>query len=145
MSVSGNQAKRKDRPGVDRMGRTDLHYAAAEGDVGRLRTRLAGGASPTLADDNGWTPLHFSAQAQNPEIATLLLDAGAPVDAPDSHGNTALSRAVFESKGQGDLIRLLRARGADPRRPNSHGISPLSLARTIANYDVAQFFADIPR
>jgi hypothetical protein len=27
---------------------------------------------------------------------------------------------------------------------NHHGVSPLSLARTIANYDVAQFFADLP-
>ncbi len=27
---------------------------------------------------------------------------------------------------------------------NKHGVSPLKLARTIANYDLRQFFNDIP-
>ena len=29
-------------------------------------------------------------------------------------------------------------------RKNRHGVSPVSLARNIANYDVAQFFTDVP-
>jgi hypothetical protein len=45
-------------------------------------------------DDNGWTPLHFAAQAVSPA-------------------------------------------------KNKHGVSPASLARTIANYDIAQYFADV--
>jgi ankyrin repeat protein len=73
-----------------------------------------------------------------------LLDAGAPVNARDANGNTPLSDAVFRSRGRGDVIKLLRDRGADPTLKNNHGVSPLSLAHTIANYDVRQFFADLP-
>jgi hypothetical protein len=46
--------------------------------------------------------------------------------------------------GDGSLILALRAAGANPTALNQDGGSPLSLARTIANYDVAQFLADCP-
>jgi len=36
----------------------------------------------------------------------------------------------------------LRAHGADPSAVNTAGQSPVGLARAIANYPVAQFFAD---
>jgi hypothetical protein len=52
--------------------------------------------------------------------------------------------AVFESRGRGDVIELLRANGADPRKGNAHGQTPVGLARLIANFDVARFFADLP-
>jgi hypothetical protein len=35
--MSGKQPKRNDRPGVDRAGRTPLHFAALDGDSGRVR------------------------------------------------------------------------------------------------------------
>jgi len=41
------------------------------------------------------------------------------------------------------VIRVLRAAGADPLKKNHHGVSALSLARTIANFDVAQFYRDL--
>jgi hypothetical protein len=62
----------------------------------------------------------------------------------DTLGNGVLFRAVFASRGNGEIIRMLRAAGADACARNSSGVSPLSLARTIANYNVAQFFADLP-
>jgi ankyrin repeat protein len=95
-------------------------------------------------DDNGGTPLHFAAQASAADVARVLLDAGARIDARDSEGNTPLFRAVFASRGHGDVIELLRARGADPTIRNNHGVSPIDLSRTIANYNVRQFFADLP-
>jgi ankyrin repeat protein len=138
------QPKRKDRPGVDRYGRTELHYAAFEGDASRVAELLASGLDPGTPDDDGRTPLHAAVQAWCLPCCVALLDAGAPVDPSDAHGNTPLSNAVFESQGRGELIKLLRDHGADPMHPNDHGVSPLRLARTIANYDVRQFFADLP-
>src|SRR5262249_26848866 len=138
------QPKRKDRPGVDRYGRTDLHHACVDGDAGRVAELLADGFDPGAADDDGRTPLHAAVQAWSLPCCIALLEAGAPVDATDAHGNTPLANAVFESRGRGELIKLLRDRGADPMRPNNHGVSPLKLARTIANFDVRQFFADLP-
>ncbi|PKV77090.1 ankyrin repeat domain-containing protein [Streptomyces sp. TLI_146] len=121
----------------DRLGRTAVHYAAADGDADGLRVLLAGGAAVEAADDAGWTPLHFAAQAQAPSAIEVLLAAGAAVDAADHHGNTPLWRAVFCSRGEGATIRLLLEAGADPDRRNGHGVSPRALAGRIGNHDVA--------
>src|SRR5262245_56658534 len=96
-AMSDKHPKRKERPGVDRMGRTPLHYAALEGDVARVRHLLASGLAADAPDDNGWTPLHFAAQRNAADATKELLKAGASVDARDAHGNTALSTAVFNS------------------------------------------------
>src|SRR5439155_7412443 len=44
-------------------------------------------------------PLHFAAQSSAESVVQLLLKAGAPADSRDSHGNTPLSRAVYNSRG----------------------------------------------
>ena len=129
---------------VDRDGRTALHCAVVDGLVERVRSLLADGADVNAHDKAGWTPLHFAVQRHWLEIATLLVEHKANIEAQDAHGNTPLSNAVFDSRGRGEMIELLRSAGADPTRQNRHGVSPLSLARSIGNYDVARFFADLP-
>ncbi len=128
---------------VDKQGRSELHYAAADGNIGKLKELLACGAAINLQDKNGWTALHFAARASSPECTAELLKAGASVSLTDSFGNCALSGAVFSSQGNGAVILLLREAGADPFAKNKHGVSPFSLAHSIANFDVAQFFSDI--
>jgi ankyrin repeat protein len=131
------------KPTVDELGRTELHYAVLENKVDLVRSLLAAGADASAKDKAGWTPLHAAAQGHATEAAALLIQSHAQIDAEDAHGNTPLFRAVFESKGRGDMIALLRKAGADPNHKNHHGVSPLSLSRTIANYNVAQFFSDL--
>jgi ankyrin repeat protein len=142
--MTAKHPKRKDRPGVDRAGRTELHYAARDNDSAAMRRLLAQGSNPSAADDEGWTPLHFAAHENAAEATRLLLEAGATVDVRDAHGNTPLWRAVWSSRGNGEVIRLLRLSGADPRAENHRGGSPLKLARTISNFNVRQFFSDLP-
>jgi ankyrin repeat protein len=142
--VTGKQPKRKVRAGVDESGRTPLHYAANEADVELCHSLLRAGADPNAQDDNGWTPLHFAAQAYSSPVTALLLEASADTQLRDSFGNTPLHKAVFRSRGDGSVIALLRNAGADPNALNNHGVSPVSLARNVANYDLAQFFTDVP-
>jgi hypothetical protein len=129
---------------LDRAGRSALHDAVVW-NPHEVPYLIRSGADVNLKDANGYTPLHFAAQEQSVEITRLLLDAGAKVDERDHHGNTPLSNAVFHYRGDGSLIELLRERGADPFAKNNYGSSPVELARSIANYDVAKFFDDLPK
>jgi ankyrin repeat protein len=130
-------------PGLHIQGRTPLHYAALANDAAAVSRLLSEGADPNVPDQLGFTALHFAAQQEAVAAAGALLAAGAEVDAINSYGNTPLSTAVFHSRGRGELIRLLRRHGADPWHPNNTGQTPAGTARMIANYDVAQFFADL--
>lgn len=126
-------------PSLDKLGRSPLHYAANDADA-KLVESLISSCDVNLHDKNGWTPLHFAAQANSVDCARILLGAGAKIDAVDSHGNTPLSTAVFASKGFGDLILFLRSKGANPNKMNNHGQTPIGLAKLIANYEVAKYF-----
>lgn len=102
---------------------------------------IEGGADVSAQDSQGETALHFAAREHQLEAANLLLKAGALVDAQDVNGNTPLARAVFASRGRGELIQLLIASGANKENKNNYGMSPLDLAKSIGNYDVLQFIA----
>jgi uncharacterized protein len=127
----------------DRAGRTPLINAALDGKIELLNLLLSLGGDCNAVDKTGFTALHFAAQNYLEEVAALLIAHGAVVDARDEYGNTPLNKAVFNSRGRGDLIKLLRRHGADPRATNKHGVSPLSLSKVIANFPVAQFFEDV--
>ena len=133
------------RAQLDKFGRSSLHYAASDGDASEVARLIAAGEDVNLRDRGGWTPLHFAAQKSSAAAARVLIEAGATIDVRDTDGNTPLFRAVFSSGGNGDVIGLLRSAGADPLLQNNHGVSPLSLAHLIANYNVAQFFSDLPQ
>lgn len=128
---------------VDRQGRSELHKCAFDGTAPDAVRLIDAGEDPALQDNDGYTPLHFAAQEGNIEVAKVLLDRGVPFDSTNKFGNTPLSVAVFNSKGDGTFIALLRRAGADPRHGNNFGQTPVGLARLIANYDVRQFFADL--
>lgn len=59
----------------------------------------------------GYTPLQCSILAGSLEVAQLLLQRGAEVNAVDEEGRTPLFLAV--EKGQIDMFRLLLCSGAD--------------------------------
>ncbi len=129
--------------GIDARGRTPLHYAALADDADAVSALLTEGADPNVPDRLGFTALHLAAQEGAISAAAILLAGRARVDAVNIYGNTPLFTAVFNSRGRGGLIRLLRHHGADPRHRNNTGQTPAGLARLIANYDVAQFFDDL--
>jgi ankyrin repeat protein len=127
----------------DRFGRNTLHYAAAEDQIEEVTQALKRGVDPNCQDKDGWTPLHFAAQAQSARVIRSLLAAGAAVDVRDSNGNNALFRAVFSYKGDSAAIVALKEAGADPNSVNNHGVSAVGLARTIANTGVSSLFSDV--
>ena len=125
---------------TDRMGRTPLMYAVADGLMDFVTLLLEHGADVNSQDKQGWTALHFAAQEYDRDMVSTLLQHGAKVDAQDSFGNTPLWRAVFSAEDKGGaVVELLLSNGADKNLKNGSGISPIELARSIGNYDVASY------
>jgi uncharacterized protein len=107
----------------------DLADAAAAGDVETVGHLIA--EDPALVreyTDEGWTALHLAATS---EIAAMLLDAGADINARNRHkfagpGNSPLSAAVYQDRRE--VVRLLTERGADVNQGDNAGFTPLHLA-----------------
>jgi ankyrin repeat protein len=67
-----------------------------KGGLSAIEALLRGGADVGESNDRGWTPLHAAAYANKPEIADLLIEKGAALDA-EAHGagGTPLIVALF--------------------------------------------------
>lgn len=74
---------------------------------------LAAGADVQQANDRGWTPLHQAAYRNDPEMAALLLDAGARHDA-SAHGDGGTPLAVALFWGHREVTAVLAERGVVP-------------------------------
>jgi Ankyrin repeats (3 copies) len=95
----------------------DLHLAAQDGDVMRVRELLAEGRSPNAFDEISKTPFHYAAESGHIDIMQVLLDAGADVNAIDKPriGNTPLRDVACECSLA--VAQFLVDAGADPRIP----------------------------
>jgi len=107
-------------------GNTALMMAAYKRNAPAAEALLAKGAA---ADRPGWTALHYAAASGDNDIARLLLDHGARVDAvspPASGAYTPLMMAARE--GHEDSARFLLEHGANPALRNSEGLAAAEIA-----------------
>ncbi len=93
-------------------GRTPLIHAAIDNQLEVVRLLLDSGADIDVQDESGNSALHYAAQDYHVDMVSLLVGHGATLDIEDVHGNTPLWRAVFNSRGRGELITLLLRAGA---------------------------------
>ncbi len=102
-----------------------LLLAAARGDEEGVRALLADGARLDVPQAETRYLPHMTA-AQNGHVGVLdaLLRAGAPLEADDMEGLTALHTAA--AFGEVPCVRRLLAAGADPApRPLRHRVVPM--------------------
>jgi uncharacterized protein len=122
-------------------GTTALWRAARGNDVAAVRLLLRHGANVNLSARDGSTPLMVAAgqgwrdehslgtERESIEILTQLLDAGAPVGATNTGGETALHGAA--QRGADAVVRFLVERGARLDAKDNAGRIPLHTAMGI--------------
>jgi uncharacterized protein len=115
-------------------GNQDLYDAIEQGDRGRVQALLHQGADPqstwrglqllSARDQDrrrrfDAPPLIRAIQLKQPEIALVLIDNGADVNARDASGTPALM--LVARQGWTTLVKLLLDRGADVRATDRDG------------------------
>ncbi len=120
-----------------------VHEAAAAGLTSKLADMLA--ADPSLVDAKGMdarTPLHC---AKTREVAALLLDHGARIDARDEdHESTPAQWRIGESP---DVSKFLLERGARPDVFLAAALGDMALAKKLVGEDrscLAQRIGKLP-
>ena len=82
----------------------------------------------------GMTPLHLAVEKRLLEIASLLLDRGADINAVDHLDKTPLHIATL--LGDLEMVSLLLNRGADPNKFDNNFENPLHLASRLCQKDI---------
>jgi ankyrin repeat protein len=131
---------------LDHGAEMDLFDASVLGCAERVKTSIA--ESPELVKTysrDGWTPLHLAAHFDRRNVAELLLENGADVNAPSrddslAPGNTPLHAAC--ASGHYDMAALLLENGADVVATQKNGMTPLHLAAAGHDARLVQLLLD---
>ena len=127
-------------PGGDELGRTELWWAARNGDSETVARLLAEAANPNAVDADGEGPLHAAARAGNVAVVELLLAKGADPRARAMYASTPLHAAVERSQA-GAAAALLKA-GADVNARDAFGRAPLHQAVLQGDRELAALLLD---
>lgn len=110
---------------------TELHWAAYQGDLQRVRDLLDNGADVNATTVIESTPLLAAVQTGNLDVVGQLIDSGARVDHADVKGNTPLITAIMFN--QSDVAEYLVQHGAKVKMANKAKCSPLHYASANGN------------
>src|SRR5256885_1746096 len=114
-----------------------LIAAVRGGDAAAVTRMVKAGADPNMrAGVNGWPALMHAVHKHQLATAAALLDAGADPNRGYPHNYTPLMMAA--GYGHTDMVKLLLARGANPRAADDRGATALDYARDGTN-DIDRF------
>ena len=122
---------------MDEYNRSPLHYVcidnAPDSRLEIATNLIALGHDINALDNDNWSPLHFAAQANCPEVINLLIEKGANIEAKEINGNTPLWVATMNSSQGSQAVDVLVDSGSNPDEKNIHDISPRDIEAGLFN------------
>ena len=110
----------------------EIHDAAIDGDLERVRELLDQGVSVDAADDSG-TPLQWALFGNQTGVVRLLLENGANPNVQGAGGSPLIQAST---NGDIEAIRLLLEHGADPNAGEDR--TPLTVAAQMGDLEVTE-------
>lgn len=125
-------------------GFTALHLPAFFGPpdavaICRALLEAGGDVNARSANEMSVVPLHSAVAGNHADVAAVLIEAGADVNATQRHGWTPLHGAA-QNGATGTVERLLAA-GADSAARNDDGVTAADLARQAGHVELAERLA----
>lgn len=115
-------------------GYTALHLASFLDDKKTVQQLLTKNVDLTITNNIGYTALHSVVEANNIEMAHLLLAKDTNhINLQNNEGDTALHISAFE--GHITMLQILLQKGANPNIMNNKGQTPLHVTRE-KNYNI---------
>lgn len=104
--------------------KVDIHTAVVTENKEALQQHIAAGTNLNEKDVfGGSSPLISATVFGKPEMAKILIDAGADLDFQNNDGSTALHTAAFFCHP--DIVKMLLDKGADKTIRNKYGATAL--------------------
>jgi ankyrin repeat protein len=123
----------------------ELHLAAYNADLDRVRELLAAGGDPNEYDDSGYTPLLWAAfkgaVGDHLPVVIALIAAGANVNAITRGGDSSVLMLAVQA-GSENLARALVNRGAAVDHA-ADGVTPLMVAARQGDTQIARTLLEL--
>lgn len=115
----------------------EIFDAVSRDDLSSLNRLLDRGMDPSSTDKSGHSLLMYAARDGKTEVARVLVERKANLNARNPHDETALMLAAFN--GHLPIVKLLQAHGA---RVEKDGWAPLHYAAFNGNTEICQLLLD---
>jgi ankyrin repeat protein len=117
----------------------EIHKAAYNGDINKVRELLQKGVKPDERDSFGGTALHAAMFQKNMEIVKLLLQHHFDINAQGTqNGYTPLHDAVWANNME--AIKLLLDEGAKTNLKGRDGLTPYGKAKKEGKTEIVKYF-----
>jgi len=124
---------------------TPLHYACYNNHLDCVKLLVERGAGVNKANNQSLSAISFAVLKDNLEVARFLLLNGAKVDCLDREAGTLLHSAARNGNsiffaaqgGNRDILIMLASKGADFKKPDRYGKTPLYNALVKGHVDAA--------
>ncbi|MBD9354546.1 ankyrin repeat domain-containing protein [Methylomonas albis] len=116
---------------VNEDGQNMLHEAVAYNNLPFAKALIKRNIDVNHRDIKSQTPLHYAANHGFLDIAELILNSGGSLNIEDDYGNQPTWTAVFNARGNYEIVKCFLKFKPDISHKNRAGRSPLDFANQI--------------